>query len=1268
MVVRVSPDDIVLYANAAMAAYLRVSKSNLMGAPLGALASRVKGEVAACFERPEGGRRSTSLVTDEAGRVFEVKVHSEGGVLDIVFDEVTTAESVCRDLRSVSGTSVELLNEEELRTARSPERRFMTVSLARLNGVTHLAGHLEPMEIQLMVNSFVEEVSDAVLEAGCTAFPVTGDAVAGLFGAPRYFADHPLRAIHAACSQIEKTAKLTAGFSRQGKEMPPMSCGIWTGEVFVGTLGNSKTRHYSSIGLPVDYAAELCRLARPGEVLVSDTTLQSLIKSLPEGWQAIRAESQVDPDLGDFHWEGLGVSPLSDDLVRGIWLIGPGIDADASRVEFYLEYLWSLRISEIDPPVPILRVVRPSGVGQGVELSEDNVVSSQFAQTLGKYKLVSVIGTGGMGKVWKALDRYGNIVAIKVLHAGETTSESQIKRFRREAEIMARLPHRNICRVLEMNEFEGVQYLVMEFVDGLTLSELLNDSTTPHAAGRRYVLPDLHVLIAAVRAEKSSREGSEEFLQEEHAHRTRTSRVLPVEQALNVFLRICDAVQFAHEHGVLHRDLKPGNILLREDGEPLVADFGLAKLESGDASVSISVSGHVVGTLENMAPEQAESSKDVDERADLYSLGTILYQMLTGHRHFEATGNIVTDAQALQNHEPARLRTFNPKIDSDLEIIVLKCLRNSPIQRYRSVAALKADIQHYIRGEAISARPVSAIELVRKLVLRNRTVSVVISVSLLVLASSSAFAFWKITERVHEAEASAKEAKAQRENAQKSEKFAKESLDLAKARIKMVEDANEAASAARKAAEAANNKIESAKNEVEDANAKLEKEQQRSSDLKSELDRKKKSELEQKKQSAPPTVDQFIAELQGIALPPMELDNAANRQFDAGMSAVRAARQQLRPQDINPYATNVDVVILRLRDGIDAVSRALLANPSSGHAWLVKGRFHLACMEIKSAIDAFRMAGDALRAAADAGGGHFLPRASKLPEEAAALLEICGKLEKTSQLSNERFVKGAELLALRGGEDELFAGVLAFFKDKPVARKSSLAGSSPIGRKPSPAESALGIIVRSNGTGRIVFNDFLGKDLTIAGIQKLENLGDLAGLFPTKVRIYGAESLDLQSLAAVTSLESLDFGGCPISLLAPSPNPFRNLKTLSLPKTRIFDLTILRAMPSLETLDISGSQVADLSPLTYARNLKSINAGNLNLQNLSGLSILPYLSKLTISPEKITDPAGLATLQRLRLLVLRTPDDPENQVPGLFWQKLAADKAIQKTQEPAKNQ
>ena len=266
----------------------------------------------------------------------------------------------------------------------------------------------------------------------------------------------------------------------------------------------------------------------------------------------------------------------------------------------------------------------------------------------GKYKLIEVIGTGGMGTVWRGVDRFGNALAIKILHSSQTVTEAQLKRFRREAEIMARLPHRNICRVYELNEFDGIQYIAMEFVDGLPLSDLLYEpvSTEPPDGTEGEI--DLRALIRSLRSLRSEQDQTADG--SEPPPRPKNTHILPIEQTLSLILKVCDAVQFAHEHGVLHRDLKPGNILLREDGEPLVADFGLAKLKSSEGSRSLSLTGHVVGTLENMAPEQAESSKDVDERADVYSIGTILYQMLSGRRHFEATGNIVNDGQALKTH------------------------------------------------------------------------------------------------------------------------------------------------------------------------------------------------------------------------------------------------------------------------------------------------------------------------------------------------------------------------------------------------------------------------------------------------------------------------------------------------------------------------------------------------------------------------------------------------------------------------------------------
>lgn len=1250
MIARVSPEDIVLYANSALASYLRVTKADLTGAPLEILAARTRGEISACFQRPETGRSSNRLVTDDEGRVFEVKTYSEGGILDIVLDEVTTMDSVSRDLRHVSGTSVDVLNEEELRTARQPERRYLTVSRVRMNGISRLAERLAPMEMRLVMNSFVEESAEAILETGCTYYESSGGSVTGIFGAPRYFADHALRAIRAACSQLEKSAQLRAGLFRQGREMPPLSCGIWTGETFVGTLGASATQCYSAVGLTVDLASELSKLARPGEVLISEFTLRNLVQTLPEGWQAIQAERDAEPDLSDFHWPGGDVEPLPETFLRKVWLIGPGVEDDSSCVEYFADYLYCLKAEGLEEPVPILRVVRPAEIGDSLELSSDNVVTTQFSQSLGKYKLLGVIGSGGMGKVWKGSDRFGNIVAIKVLHTTETTTDAQLKRFRREAEVMSRLPHRNICRVFEMNEFEGIQYLVMEFVDGLTLSDLLYERTREESGGTTTkAMPDLKSLIHALREERSSRGDAPEPDEENVTPRARETRVLPVEQTLNIFLKICDAVQFAHEHGVLHRDLKPGNILLREDGEPLVADFGLAKISAGDSGQSLSVSGHVVGTLENMSPEQAESSKEVDERADVYALGTILYQMLTGRRHFEATGNIVADAQALQSHEPRRPRTINPKLDSDLEIILLKALRNSPVERYRSVAALESDLQRYRRGEVISARPVSAVELLRKLVLRNRAVTAVIAVSLLVFIAGSVAAFWQITDRAKVAEAALKEAEKQREIARQNELLAEERMEQAD----QEKDRALTASKLQRAAEEAKAEADRAKTDALSMSAeekKLREETQKQAEEKiagfgvqlSDA-QKKVEELEaqasaETKPEDPPrrrfqdlfeNQDKFFQANRGMTQATMEFDH------------------NLNAYELNSYENNPGIIVSRIGSGLEAISQVILADPTLPQAWILKGRYHLACaVEFAPARDCFQMA---VKCADDRRNNNLPDMLG--PDRPEELVAICDQLSKPMA---DRFEKAANLLGNTGSPgDQTTAGAIRFFQNKPLARKATI-GPCPTGRVPGRAEVTVGIMAANGSAGEVVFQDG-GRELSISGIPELTDLSSLKSLSPQPVRIKirDAAALDWPTLA-VLPLESLDIAGCPVATFPPGLRGFAKVQSLSLKDTRFSDLALPRMMPLLTSLDISGTAVTDVTPLGICRRIQTLDVGHLPLENVRILAFFP-LTKLTLSPMMIADKTSLNGLRGLRTLrILRSPDDPEDQSAAEFWRRLDA--------------
>lgn len=1258
MVARISPDDIVIYANGALASYLGARKSDLVGTPLEVLAKRARGEISTCFSRPETGRSGNQLVTDEDGRVFEVKQYSEGGVLDIVLDEVTHAETIGRELREFSGTAFESLSEEELRTTRYPERRYLTVARIQLRGLAQYAERLPPMEVRLMVNSFVEEASEAVLATGCTVGETSYHAVLGIFGAPRHYADHPLRAIQAACDQAQKDAVLHAGFHREGKELPTSSCGIWTGETLIGTMGSSVRQNYTAVGAPVDLAAALCQLARPGEILLPEHTLTHFLRTLPEGWQHLRAESEYPPDLSDFEWSGDSVVPVPEPLRKVVFLVGPGVEENHDNVEYYFDYLWAYQVPGRDQAVPILRVVRPTQVGEALELSDDNVVATQAVQTLGKYKLIEVVGTGGMGRVWRGVDRFGNAVAIKVLHSAEAVTELQLRRFRREAEVMARLPHRNICRVYETNEFEGIQYIAMEFIDGLTLSDLLYEKSDSESSGGTLEGVDLRALISALRASKvESQTQSAEEETAESSPRRKTTRILPVEQTLSILLKVCDAVQFAHEHGVLHRDLKPGNILLREDGEPLVADFGLAKLNSSEDSLSLSVSGHVVGTMENMSPEQAESSKDVDERADVYSLGTMLYQMLTGRRHYEATGNIVTDAQALKTHEPIRLRALNPQVHPDLEIITLKALRNDPAERYRSVAALEADIQHYRRGEVISARPVSPVDVIKKLILRNKGVTISIAASILIffvgVAVSIGILLNSLTEqRRYVKELEEKDAADRKKSVLLEEKTAliEEKRVLLEEKTAVIEDKEVKAALAAKNATLAATQATVALEKLEAAQLAVAEEQHKSSNAyaATEEEKRRREEAENDLERTREALQrQKEASANDGRKPRKEMRERSPIAEEEYLMAKRMFFLEMSPFFLLQMDRNPGELVTRLSEAMTHVSAALVLDPTLLSAWMLKGRLHLALMEYGRAAESFRQAEEI---EADQPG-------SALDDDPVAMRKLTLEMDRAF---GKKYLDGARLLTDLSGDENQNAGrLLEFIARHEELRTSRTDPEGPLGRSLTAPEVALELMVRNPG-GAVVSIEAEGTGgqtkVRVSGNPNLRDLTPLKKMNPEALALTDAEEIDWESIFALTRLEAFELNHCKLAvfpLTAASRRSFLRLKVLLLTGTPIFNLNFLPTMPQLETLVLSDTNVTDLSPLLAVRlPLRHLKIDGLNPANLRALINFP-LESLTVSPMLIRDKVGLDSLRMHRTLkILRAPGDPEDQPARIFWEKL----------------
>lgn len=1218
MFLRVSPEDVILYANTALARYVGVPKSTLIGMPFEDLQRGLRGEMRECFQRPDRGQPVSRLATDESGRVFEARIGSERGVLDIVLGEVTHAEAAFGDLLRSTGTPLESLTEEEIRILRHADRRVATVTVARMQGFGPAAERLPPGEAQLMLDAFAEETSEAILATGSTVGQMSGRSVTGIFGSPRYHRDHALRAVLSACLQIDRIAQLHDAFSKHSRELPPSSIAIATGEMLLAVVETGARRTCNCLGETVELAEMLARLARPGEVVMTEATLASMLANLPDDWESVHCETETEPDLSGFDWSSGEITPPDESSRRVAWLVGPGVSTDASRTELYIDCIFTLNDRATGRQTPVLRVVRPSASVSAIELDESNVVSAATGGTfMGKYRLLEIVGEGGMGKVWRAEDRFGNPVAIKILNSGDGAAAAHLERFRREAEIMARLPHRNICRIYEFGEFEGVSYIAMEFVDGVSLSDLLYVGDASHTGNTP--LPEL------IRAVRSLRDIAAVTTADHATPAHPRSRILPFEQSIALVGKICDAVQFAHEHGVLHRDLKPGNILLREDAEPLVTDFGLAKIESG--STSLSVSGHVVGTVENMAPEQARSSKEVDSRADVFSIGTIIYQLITGRKYFTATGNLVADAQALQTYEPPRPRSLNRSIDPDLEVIVMKALRSDREGRYATVAALHADLEHFQRGEPISARPVSATELVRKLVLRHKAVSAVTAASAVLFTAGLLFAAWTINERRLEAESARELAEAARREAEERTIEAEQARRLADERRHDAEQAlaeREAARMAEREARGLHDQAVARAEQSDEERAKALAEQKRLTELASEQARR---------------LEESERHLEALRAKPSEENKA--RDLAAAIATATAAFQLgFTPAALEQLA-NRDSIFLRLNQTMDTVTSILLEDPVQPAALTLKARLHLAGMEVHTARATIGRAVEAAEKNPDAGGG----------EEARALALLLNRVRagpgaSASEVISRLRAKGSPL-------DETTANLIETLHT--VTPQSALSAGG-FGRPVTTGEIVFSL--RANNPGvtdvEVKPTNAGGLDIAIAAPEAPVNLSPLSGLDVRSLRIREAAAIDLRSLHSLP-LESLDLADCGIHTLGISANNggLKRLRTLRLSGTKFTDVRELARLPLLEELDISSTGVRSMEPLT-GRQLRRLNIADCRLDSLNALYWLP-LERLVLTSKLLPVLKATPSFRTHRTLRwIRTLDDPEDQTAAAFWRALDA--------------
>jgi serine/threonine-protein kinase len=315
--------------------------------------------------------------------------------------------------------------------------------------------------------------------------------------------------------------------------------------------------------------------------------------------------------------------------------------------------------------------------------------SAKAFADFGDYELLEVIGRGGQGVVYRARQKSLNrTVALKVIGLGHWATEGHLKRFRREAEAAASLDHSGIVPVYEVGERDGCCYFSMKLVEGGHLDDV------------------------------SKREP------------------MPIRRAVELIGKVARTVHYAHEHNILHRDIKPGNILLDQKGEPHLTDFGLARLVETESTVTRTL--EVLGTPSYMAPEQAVGNNSaVGTASDVYGLGAVLYQLLTGHPPF-AGGTTYETIKLLLDTEPRQPRLWNSKIDRDLSTICLKCLEKDPKRRYFSALALAEDLERWLKHEPILARHTGPFARGKKWVQRNPT-SALLAASLVALAAAAAW-------------------------------------------------------------------------------------------------------------------------------------------------------------------------------------------------------------------------------------------------------------------------------------------------------------------------------------------------------------------------------------------------------------------------------------------------------------------------------------------------------------------------------------------------
>jgi serine/threonine-protein kinase len=493
----------------------------------------------------------------------------------------------------ISKSAAEMIQRGRTVHSQTVARHPVTVLFSDLRAFTGLATEDRPEQLLASVNQALSQESELVERFGGQVDKFIADRMMAVFRGEN-MERSAVRCANAILQFVDE------GPDRQAAGLLPC-IGLSSGDAVSGNVGSADRLDFSFMGRAVHVAARLCDEALPGDILASD-----------EVYQKVKDRVAAEP-----------MAPMRI----------PGVEAPVSV------YLFSKGTIRQSTPTPTGTAKEdqgaatvfssPSAVGPGTVLG-------------GRYEIQRILGSGGMGMVFQAMDReLDEPVALKLLRPEIISSDpTNLERFKQEIRVARRVTHRNVVRTYDFGDVEGVKFISMEYISGITLKQLIK------------------------------RRGA-----------------LPQGVGLRIAKETCSGLAAAHEMGVVHRDVKPQNIILTAASEVKIMDFGIGRTMD---TKGLTVTGLVIGTPDYMSPEQAQG-KEVDLRSDIYSSGVVFYEIFTGTLPFKGDSQVAVVMKHVQE-QPVPPRQLNPDIPPPLEAIIVKCLAKEPAERYQTISELQTDL------------------------------------------------------------------------------------------------------------------------------------------------------------------------------------------------------------------------------------------------------------------------------------------------------------------------------------------------------------------------------------------------------------------------------------------------------------------------------------------------------------------------------------------------------------------------------------------------